>query len=140
MIGCGAILPQRQQMSSSPRRFTLPRTRRLRGKLTYNSIFDGGIRESRGPIMIVARPNELSHPRLGLAVPRRVGTAARRNRIKRLLREAFRLLQHDFPRGYDLVVVVRPHEPMRLAEYQKTLSALMVRLHGMWTKRQKSSS
>ena len=31
-------------------------------------------------------------------------------------------MQHDFPLGYDLVIVVRPHEPMTLADYQKALS------------------
>ena len=66
---------------------------------------------------------------LGLSVAARVGTAPRRNRIKRLLREAFRLMQHDFPRPYDLVIVVRPHEPLILAEYQRILRALMVKLH-----------
>jgi hypothetical protein len=45
------------------------------------------------------------------------------------------LLQHDLPQGYDLVVVVRPHEPMMLAEYQKLLTAMLVRLHNTWSKR-----
>lgn len=66
---------------------------------------------------------------MGIQTGRRVGSAVRRNRIKRLLREAFRLMQHDFPRGYDLVIVVRPHEPLILAEYQRILSALMVKVH-----------
>ena len=35
----------------------------------------------------------------------------------------------------DLVVVVRPHEPLMLAEYQKMLMAMLVRLHGTWEKR-----
>ena len=72
------------------------------------------------------------HPTGG---PRRVGTAPKRNRIKRLLRESFRLMQHDFPRPYDLVIVVRPHEPVILAEYQRMLSAMMVKLHAMWQQR-----
>jgi ribonuclease P protein component len=72
---------------------------------------------------------------LGLSVSRKVGTAPRRNRIKRLLRESFRLLQHDFTRGYDLIIVVRPHDPLILAEYQRILSALMVKLHAAWVKR-----
>jgi ribonuclease P protein component len=64
-----------------------------------------------------------------------VGSAVRRNRIKRLLRESFRLLQHDLPQGYDLLVVVRPHEPLMLADYQKLLSALLVKLHNTWRQR-----
>ena len=63
------------------------------------------------------------------------GTAPRRNQIKRMLREAFRLMQHDLPRGYDLVVVVRPHEPQLLADYQRLLSGLAVKLHRKWEQR-----
>jgi ribonuclease P protein component len=121
------------------RRFTYPRSRRLSGKLSFAATFNANVRESRGPLTVFAKPNNLPHPRLGLSVSRSVGTAVRRNCIKRRLREAFRLLQCDLPRGYDLVVVVRRHEPFRLPEYQKLLSALFVKLHAAWARRETSS-
>lgn len=46
-------------------------------------------------------------PRLGLAISRAAGNAVRRNRIKRLLREAFRLEPGLFPPGTDLVLSVQ---------------------------------
>lgn len=115
------------------RRYSLPRSHRLSGKPAFDAVFAGRVRESRGPLTVHARPNERAHLRMGLVVSRRVGTAPRRNRIKRLLRESFRLMQHDLPRGYDIAVVVRPHEPLRLPEYQRLLSALLLRLHRHWT-------
>ncbi len=90
------------------------------------------MRQTRGPVTVYALPNELGHGRMGISISRRVGTAVRRNRIKRLLREAFRLMQYEFPRGYDLVVVVRPHEPLELAEYQQLLGEAVRKLHGRW--------
>ena len=87
-----------------------------------------------------AIPNDLGYPRLGLSVGRKVGTAPKRNRIKRLLREAFRLMQHDLPRGYDLVINVRPHELAMLADYQRMLSAAVVKLHAKWGERDGSGN
>jgi ribonuclease P protein component len=57
---------------------------------------------------VSARPNGLEHPRLGLAVGvRAAGGAVARNRIKRRVREYFRLHQHLLPM-VDLVVNARP--------------------------------
>ena len=47
-------------------------------------------------------------PRLGLAVPKAVGTAVVRNRIKRRLREIFRARSAELPQDHDYVLVVRP--------------------------------
>ncbi len=46
--------------------------------------------------------------RLGISIPRKVGNAVRRNRIKRIIREAFRLHGEVFPRSSDIVFAVRP--------------------------------
>jgi ribonuclease P protein component len=114
-----------------------PRTHRLSGLGTFKSILDLRVKDNRGPIVFFARPNDLPHPRLGISIGRPVGTAAVRNRIKRLLRESFRLMQHDWPRGYDVVAIVRPHKPLMLAEYQKMLSGAMVKLHRIWVNKTK---
>lgn len=83
------------------------------------------MKETRGPLRIYARANGMAYSRMGISISRRVGIAVKRNRIKRLLREAFRLSQGDLPRGFDWVVVVRPHDPMSLGVYQSLLIALM---------------
>jgi len=46
--------------------------------------------------------------RLGVSVPRKVGNAVRRNRIKRIVRETFRLYREIFPHSSDIVVTIRP--------------------------------
>jgi ribonuclease P protein component len=117
------------------RRYRFTKEQRVRGREEFAAVFDARVRQSRGPLTAYALPTESPSPRLGLSVSRRVGTAPRRNRIKRMLREAFRLMQHDFPRAYDVVVVVRAHEPLILAEYQRMLTALMVKLHQEWQRR-----
>ena len=54
-------------------------------------------------------------PRLGLSVSRKVGGAVERNRVKRLIREAFRATAPALRPGYDFVVVARP-DALELAE------------------------
>lgn len=117
---------------------TFPKSLHLRKPSEFAAVYDAKVRESRGPLLIYGLPNQLGHPRIGLSTSRKVGNAVRRNRIRRLLREAFRLMQRDFPSGYDLVVVVRAHEPLMLADYQRTLSGAVVKLHNVWRRRQSS--
>ncbi|MGE5611381.1 MAG: ribonuclease P protein component [Bacillota bacterium] len=117
------------------RSYRFPKSHRLRSRAEFSAVFEAKVSDARGPLVMYALPNNLSHPRLGLVVGRRLGVAVKRNRIKRLLREAFRLHQYDMPQGYDFVIVVRPHEEMILAEYQKLMTALMLRLHRKWQER-----
>lgn len=105
-------------------RHTFPRTHRLSGSKAFRAVFDFRVRKNIGPLSFCGRPNGLDHVRLGLSVPRRVGTAVKRNRIKRLLREAYRLQRQELASaagGLDVIVVVRPHAALELGEYQRML-------------------
>lgn len=116
-----------------PGRLSFPKTHRLRKREDFDAVYDAKVRESRGSLTVYARPNGLPHNRIGISTSRKVGIAARRNRIRRLLRESFRQLQHELPRGYDLLVIVRAHEPQGLAEYQKLVSTMLSKLQEKWS-------
>lgn len=81
-------------------------------------------------VLIVARGPEPSAPsRLGVTVTRKVGSSVRRNRVKRLVREAFRLDPELLPVGIDLVVIAKEGAPtLALADVQSEWAGVRVLL------------
>lgn len=89
-----------------------PKRRRLSRSAEFDRVFrDGRSYASRYLILHeFARSDAAAEDdsRLGLSVGRKVGGAVARNRIKRLLREAFWSMAADLPPGRDYVLVARP--------------------------------
>ncbi len=86
---------------------TFTRELRLLTPEHYQNVFQQAHRAGSPHFTIIARNNTLSHPRLGLAVPKKqIKTAVGRNRFKRLARESFRLQQNQLP-SKDFVVIAK---------------------------------
>jgi ribonuclease P protein component len=85
-----------------------------RHRLSRSRDFDAVYRQGRSVstrflvLYWFSREEDGEGARLGLAVPRAVGTAVVRNRIKRRLRELFRERSSELPQDHDYVLVVRP--------------------------------
>ena len=85
-----------------------PRSCRLRSRRQFAAVYTKGRRVGSSSFTLFGLPNNLSYCRLGLTVPRKVGGAVRRNRVKRLLREVFRQHRSRLEPRMDLVVNARP--------------------------------
>jgi ribonuclease P protein component len=89
----------------------LQRRHRLSRSKDFDAVYRHGTSASTRYLTLHWFPREEDpdgEPRLGLAVPRSVGSAVARNRIKRQLREAWRSLIEQVPPGKDYVLVARP--------------------------------
>jgi ribonuclease P protein component len=96
----------------------------LRRQADFQRVYDRRRSVSNAWLIVYACENGLPHLRLGLSVSRRFGKAVRRNRLRRLYREAFRLTRHEMPTGLDLILIPRGGELPSLAELKEALPRL----------------
>jgi ribonuclease P protein component len=84
------------------------REKRLLTPRQFKAVFDSPNGKAPGKnVLLLARNNELDHPRLGLVIGKKsVKLSVERNRLKRQIRESFRLHQESLV-GWDIVVVAR---------------------------------
>lgn len=90
---------------ASPRSF--PKAARLRRRRQFLAIQRDGVRRHTSHLVVIRRASEVPWARLGVTVSTRVGNAVQRNRVKRLLREVFRIRRAELP-PVDLVVIAKP--------------------------------
>lgn len=110
------------------KRFGFPKSARLLKSSEFDRVMQRRNSEADGLIILYAARGPSSATRLGLIVSRKCGNAVVRNRWKRLLREAFRLVCHELPAELDLVVLPRRGAAPHLGRLQTSLKTLAKRL------------
>lgn len=121
---------------------------RLTHKRQFDAVHAAKMKTHVGPLTVLSKRNGLTHARLGMSIGRPFGGAVQRNRLKRCLREAFRLIQFEIPvaepidelGSYDLLITARRHEDAGLDQYGKWLTDAIEKLDREWKKREAKAS
>lgn len=108
---------------------TLPARLRLKTQRHFRAVYQRGRRKSGAWLTVVVLQRDVvaaGGPRLGVSVSKDHGGAVRRNKLKRLLREAFRLERHRLPDDVDVVLIPRQRpDRVPLAELRAELVQLV---------------
>jgi len=105
-----------------------PRSRRLQRPQDFQRVYDAGQRAGDEHVLMFAVPSPCGSTRIELSVSRKHGNSVVRHRLKRLLREAYRLSQPDVPEGLDLVLIPRLGSRAGVEQYRRSIVDLSQRL------------
>lgn len=103
-------------------RYGLPRVVRLHRRADFARVRQEGRTWANRLLVLAAAPNGLPYSRFGFVVSKRVGKAVRRNRAKRLMREAVRRHRPCIRPGWDLVWIARAE--MAEAQFAQVMHAV----------------
>ncbi len=103
----------------------LPARLRITRQCDFKRAFAHGSRAADRRLCVWVAGNDLDHPRLGVTVGKRHGNAVRRNRLKRVTREAFRLALDEFPPGVDIICMPRYSVELSSADCIQSMTRLV---------------
>ena len=118
----------RDSASSEPRNLKFPKSRRLRSSLDFKRVYERKQRASDEHLLIYADNNDVGETRIGLSVSKKNGNSIARHRIRRLLKEAYRLEQFEVPEGYDLIFIPRPGRNSTVDDFRQSIVNLSKQL------------
>jgi ribonuclease P protein component len=87
------------------RHYSFSKRERLLNRKDFVNLNRLGKRYHTKHFLVIVKENEAGVKRLGITVTKKIGNAVKRNRVKRLTREFFRLNKHHFSTGCDIVII-----------------------------------
>jgi len=115
--------------------FRFTKAEHLTLKKEFERVFNEGKIFKNDKVVLYVIPNDLQNSRLGLVVSKKVGNAVRRNRAKRLLREAYRLNKYLLTTHVDIIAI--PRHPfssdLKLSDVDGGFKKLLLQINASFT-------
>jgi len=106
--------------------FSFSKKERLLKRKDFVNLNQSGKRLYSKNFLIIIGKNNLDYSRLGITVTKKIGKSIKRNRIKRLIREFFRLNKARLPKGYDISIVAKSDvSGLKLQDIEKELGGVL---------------
>ncbi|MBN1260284.1 MAG: ribonuclease P protein component [Anaerolineae bacterium] len=131
-ISSSTTLSHAEVCEEVPQKLRWRKGMRLRSPQDFRLVWNQGRSWAHSILVLWSAPNGRTYSRVGIVASKKIGNAVTRNRARRLLREAARLLYPHIDPGWDLILVAR-HRIITVREPQVT-SAVRVVLQraGLW--------
>jgi ribonuclease P protein component len=115
--------------------FRFRKAQHLRRPADFRRVYDRRCFVRNKDLTVYGCLNDLALTRVGFSVSRKIGNAVERNRLRRLYREAFRLVQQHLPAGMDFVLIPRSATRADLDSLKEALIELTTELAGRFNHR-----
>jgi len=128
------------------KRLSFSKNKRLISNSQFKAVMARGRRLSNGVLALYMARNDCEYSRLGVSVGKSQGNAVIRNRLKRLMREAFRQNQQRIPAGFDYLLMISSRwpkktnagKPPKMPTFKQIKTSLLALVDGFLEKRETS--
>jgi len=130
-LGQGRLKEEKKKRSPQAYRMisdeTFGKRERLLKSKDFGRVYKKGISFKKDSVILYCLPSGLEHNRLGFSIAsKNIRLATRRNKIRRLFKEAYRRRKKDLNKGFDLVIIVKrdPGKTVSRKEIEEMFLAL----------------
>ncbi|MCK9443759.1 MAG: ribonuclease P protein component [Tissierellaceae bacterium] len=83
----------------------MDKVNRLRSNMEFKKVYSGGKNYWNKYLIIYVRKNNLNYTRIGYSISKKVGNSVVRNKIRRRMKEIYRLKLNNIKEGYDIIII-----------------------------------
>lgn len=111
--------------------FSFKKEEKILKRAEFINLNVNGARHHTKNFVVILKQNTSDITRLGITASKKFGNSVKRNRVKRLIREFFRLNKQQIPKGYDIMIIaLKESNNLNFSKIKKELGELLLKNGG----------